>query len=651
MHFAILGPVEVRGEKGSCEPAFPMSRQVLSLLLVHANRVVPVDDLVEELWEQSPPRLARKTVQTHVYHVRRALRGSGGGAWVETDPRGYRVRLERGQLDLWRFQELYDRGRTALREGRAAEASDACRAALDLWRGPAFSGNAAGPLLCAQRARLEDLRMGALELRVEAERALGRHRELLSELKGLVLDHPLNEVLAGELMRAAAASGHRQTALDAYRRLRAAMVEQLGLEPSAELRELHQGVLEDALVPERTPRSAPGAVESGRLSAGPAATVAPAELPPPPADFVGRGAELARVVEVAGQGHAGGGGSEAVRVVVVTGGVGSGKTAAVVQAAHRLRDSYPDGQLFATLHRPDGSAVPPREALTSLLLSFGHPGQWLPEGVEDLARLYRSWTSRRRMLVVLDDAYCPQQARPLLPSSAGCAVLLTSRWRLEGLPGDVTRVPLTGLPTGEAVDLLGRLAGERLIARELPEAAELARLYGGLPLALRALGERIAARADLRVTDLPVADLLRRARREEERLTLLQRPQSDFLARLSQAHLRLPEGERRLLALLCRLPDRVREAELLRAMENSGMDGGQLGHLVESLSASHFLESHESHECPEGPAYAVPDLVRLALSRSMGDRGQAADRSGPGVGPRALRFRPAWLTVPLQPSV
>ncbi|MGW1192943.1 BTAD domain-containing putative transcriptional regulator [Streptomyces sp. NPDC002559] len=617
-----------------------MSRQVLSLLLVHANRMVSMDSLVEELWGENPPKLARKTVQTHIYHLRKALRnGDGGGARVETGPRGYRIRLEPAQLDLWRFQELCAQGRDALRAGRAEEAAEASRAALTLWRGPAFSGTAVGPLLSAQRARMEDLRMSALEQRIEAERKLGRHRELLSELKGLVLDHPLNEVLTGELMRAAVRSGHRQTALDAYRRLRAAMVEQLGLEPSAEIRELHQGVLEDALVPE--PRPAPRTAEAGRLPAGLAGSVAPAELPPLTADFTGRRGELARVVAAAGPGSSGPGDTPAVRVVVVMGGVGAGKTATVVQAAHRMRSRYPDGQLFATLHRPDGSAVSPREALTSLLLSSGHPGQWLPEGVEDLARLYRSWTSQRRMLVVLDDAYCPQQARPLLPSSPGCAVLITSRWRLEGLPGAVTRVPLPGLPREEAVALLGKVAGEERIAREEREAAELARLYGGLPLALRALGERLAARADL-----SVGGLLRRARHEEERLRLLQGPQGDFLVRLGQAHLRLPEPERELLALLCRLPGPVREAELATAMERSGLCAADLGHLVESLSSSHFLELHE---CGEGTAHAVPDLVRLALCRSLRAGGTAPAPApappAPGPGPAKLRMPPVLAGV------
>nr|WP_078496262.1 winged helix-turn-helix domain-containing protein [Streptomyces sp. W007] len=152
MLFSILGPVEVRGDRGPCEPASPMSRQVLSLLLVHANQVVPLESLVEELWDDTPPKLARKTVQTYIYHVRKALReGAGGGPWVQTESRGYRLRVGAGQLDLWRFQELCARGRAALSEGRPGPASDAFREALALCGGR--PSRARPPVRCSRPSR------------------------------------------------------------------------------------------------------------------------------------------------------------------------------------------------------------------------------------------------------------------------------------------------------------------------------------------------------------------------------------------------------------------------------------------------------------------------------------------------------------------
>ncbi|MCC2280443.1 AfsR/SARP family transcriptional regulator [Streptomyces sp. ET3-23] len=574
-----------------------MSRQVLSLLLVHANRMVSMESLMEELWGDSPPKLARKTVQTHIYHVRKALRDSArDGAWVETAQRGYRIRVDKGQLDLWRFEELCAAGKEALSGGQPEAASGAYREALALWRGPAFSGTATGVLLSAQRARLEDLRMGALERRIEADMALGRHRELLSELKGLAIDHPLNEVIAGQLMRVAARSGYRQVALDAYRRLRAAMVDQLGLEPSAKVKELQQGILEDALPPERQP--AASAVEAARPTV-------PAELPPRNSDFTGRREEL-RAIVAATCPTAGDVGGSSVRIAVVSGGVGSGKTVTAVEAAHRLRAWFPGGQLFATLHRPDGTPVSARDALASLLMSSGHSGRRLPAAVEDLSRLFRSWTAERHMLVVLDDAHGPEQVLPLLPSSPDCAVLITSRWRLEGLPGAVTRIPLHGLSEDEGVALLGRISSAERIGREQRAAEELVRLYEGLPLAVRALGERLSARSDLLVSSL-----LGRARQDAQRLAVLQGPWNDLLARLVQAHLRLPEAERELLGLLSRLPRPVLEQELLQAMDGSGQCTGDFCRLVESLVAANFLERHM---CRKGLAFSVPELSRRVFA-------------------------------------
>ncbi|MEU7592739.1 BTAD domain-containing putative transcriptional regulator [Streptomyces sp. NPDC039022] len=615
MYFAILGPVEVGGDHGRCEPAFPMSRQVLSLLLVHANQVVSMDSLMEELWDTSPPKLARKTVQTHIYHVRKALRnGAESTAHVDTAPRGYRIRLDKGQLDLWRFEELCATARAAISAGRLAAASAAYREALVLWRGPAFSSVTTGSLLSAQRARLEDLRMGALEQRIEVDMELGRHRELLSELKALTFQHPLNEVVTGQLMRAATRSGHRQAALDAYHRLRTAMVDQLGLEPSAGIKELQQDILQEGLLPE--PRSVAAAHEVVRLRP-------PAELPPKAADFTGREERLAEIVTAADSPGEDAVDQTAVRVVVVSGGVGTGKTATAVEAAYRLRPRYPGGQLFATLHRPDGTPVSPQEALVSLLLSSGQSRRHLPEAVEDLARLFRSWTAERRLLVVLDDAHSLEQVRPLLPNSPDCAVVITSRWRLEGLPGAVTHVPLKGMRPNEAVTLLAAVAGSDRITREWAAAEELVRLYNGLPLAVRALGQRLSARQDL-----TVRDLLSRAQQDSKRLMVLQGPGTDAPARIGRAHLRLPAAERELLALLCRLPRPVGESELVRAMDGSDVPPGQFNCLIESLVAASFVELRMCHR---GPTFTVPDLSRLALSADTRLTCQSPPRIAPGA--------------------
>ncbi|MFB4424412.1 BTAD domain-containing putative transcriptional regulator [Streptomyces sp. QL37] len=612
MHFAVLGPVEVRGENGPCAPTSPMARQVLLLLLAHANRVVPLEKLVEELWGDSPPRLARKTVQTYIYQVRKALREgerTGDRPRVATEPRGYRIRVEKGEFDLWRFQELCRQGQAAQMKGDAFTTSAACDEALSLWRGQPFSGVSVGTVLAAHQARWEDLRMGTLEHRIEADMTLGRHRELLSELKGLAVDFPLNEVICGQLMRAAWHSGQRQVALDAFSRLRVAMVDELGLEPSATVKEVQQDILQDGLGPTTRPLTpAPAPAEES------CPATSPAELPAKMADCVAQEHEVAAILAALGEDEDQ---RSAVPVALVTGGTGTGKTVTAVQAAHHMRPAYPGGQLFTTLHHPDGTPVPTRNALASLLLSSGHSEHGLPDSTEDMARLFRSWTSTQRMLVVLDDAHSREQVLPLLPSSPGCAVIVSSRRHLEGLPGKVTGVSLSGMTGDEGVALLGGLIGTRRVARELHAARELVQLYHGLPLAVRALGRRLSA-----WPQLPLADLLRRALRDPGRLAVLEGPQDDGLHRLRSAHLRLPRDEQQLLHLLCRLPQPLGEHVLLRAVEASGQSVVSLRRRLESLADAHFIQFHHLGGRTH---FRVPELTRLVVL------------SGDGAGASALR--------------
>ncbi|MER7208108.1 BTAD domain-containing putative transcriptional regulator [Streptosporangium sp. NPDC000239] len=574
-----------------------MGRRVLSLLLAHAGQTVSVETLIEELWGERPPKLARKTVQTYIYSVRKALRKNmEGKPPIETGQHGYRIRPEEDRFDLWCFQKLCEAGFSELGGGDVEAASDSYRRALALWRGRPFEDVETGVLLMAQQARLEELRMHALEQRIEADMALGRHRELLTELSGLVISHPLNEVICGQLMRAAAHSGRQHVALDAYRRLRTTTANELGLEPSPQLRDLQRRILEGQVSLER-PRV--------RVVGGPPQKP-PAELPARTPGFTAHSREVADIVRAVRPAAAASSGPSTVRIVLVAGGVGVGKTVTAVEASHCLRRRYPDGQLFTTLHRPDSTPVPVRDALTSLLLSAGYLERHLPESTEDMARLFRSWTSERRMLVMLDDAHSCGQVLPLIPNSPGCAVIVTSRWRLEGLPGAVTHVPLEGMSDHEGVVLLSSVIGAQRVARERAAAMELVRLYEGSPLALVALGERLRARPHLFLHEV-----LRRARDHTERLALLQGPRNDCLRRLREAYLRLPAAERRLLSTLSRLPGPVREVDLWNEAGRPGPYAREFGRLVESLLASHSLKVRDRHD---GPVLEVPGLLRLMLS-------------------------------------
>jgi DNA-binding SARP family transcriptional activator len=241
--FRVLGPIAL-GDEG-CALTAAKPRVVLVLLLLHANKMVPVRSLIDEVWGEDPPATASKTLQTYVYQIRKLLRGSLGGPSVAltTTPGGYSLRAASGYLDAYEFDRLLDRGNAALNGGNAFTAADTLRQALGLWRGPALAGVVVGTRLSAHVDRLEERRLQALERRIDADLQLGRHRELVSELKELVSMCPQHEGFYGQLMLALYRSGRRGDALACYQHLRHAMVTELGLEPTSDLQRLQRAIL------------------------------------------------------------------------------------------------------------------------------------------------------------------------------------------------------------------------------------------------------------------------------------------------------------------------------------------------------------------------------------------------------------------------
>jgi len=247
MRFQVLGPLEVEADDGPVVLGGPKERLLLALLLTRPNQVVPVETLVRGLWGEQPPPTAAKTLQSHVKRLRRALeparaRGAAGEILVTREP-GYVLRVAPGALDAVRFEELTAQARRALSEGQADDAASLLRDALGLWRGRAFEEFTDSDVGAAESDRLAELRLGALEDRIEADLRLGRHRELVAELEGLVRDQPLRERLWAQLMLALYRSGRQADALLAYQRARQVLVEELGIDPGAELRRLHTAIL------------------------------------------------------------------------------------------------------------------------------------------------------------------------------------------------------------------------------------------------------------------------------------------------------------------------------------------------------------------------------------------------------------------------
>lgn len=255
MEYRVLGPLEVRDGDRSLPLAGPKQRALLALLLVNANRVLSRDRLIDELWGEHPPETAVQSLQVYVSRLRKLL----PTGTLLTRPPGYLLEIDAGQLDLRRFERLLAEGHEALAAGDAERAASVLREALELWRGPALAEFAFEPFAQAEIGRLEDLRVSAVEERVEADLALGRHADLIGELEALIAEHPHRERLRGELMLALYRSGRQAEALAAYQQARGALVDELGIEPSAALQRLEKAILlhdEELEAPSRAPAAA-----------------------------------------------------------------------------------------------------------------------------------------------------------------------------------------------------------------------------------------------------------------------------------------------------------------------------------------------------------------------------------------------------------
>ncbi|MGW0768606.1 BTAD domain-containing putative transcriptional regulator [Streptomyces sp. NPDC002676] len=621
LRIKVLGPLEVHvgGERRTLTA--PMARRAMAVLLLDANRLVSTQALVEDLWDGEPPRLARKTVQTYIYQLRQVLKGSTTGSEerLETGPGGYRLTARPGELDLWEFEQRVARARTALGSGAPEDAAQLLREGLALWRGEPFAGLEAGPLLTARIAQIGEARLGALELRIEADLQLGRHQALVAELRRLTVDHPLDERFTAQLMIAANRSGQRSTALDAYLRLRQRLVDKLGIEPSERLRKLQQDVLREVLPSAAAPEQV--AVRRTARTTPPPAPCRPAvdQLPLDTGDFVGREEELRQITERFD--------APGPQVITLLGPAGVGKTALAVRAARTLAGRFPDGLLYASLH--DGSDRPrtPETVLRSLLdgLGIGRPRQ--PEDTEGLAALFRAAARERSLLVLLDDAAGTDQVLPLLPGGAACLTLVTSRVRLSGLPG-ARRLALGPLGAEDAASFFGRLVGEERIAGDRTALEHIVARMGNHPFMLRAVGEMYAARPMWTLADL-AAGLL-----DDDRLVAeLQDEACAALARADSALARLAPWLRRSVFLLATAgPGPFGTEQVKQVLE---LDTWSAQSVVGRLLDRHVLVLAGG---PPGNSatFRVPELIRFGVLAHAGEGARVvplADRTCPDPPP------------------
>ncbi|WP_309112920.1 BTAD domain-containing putative transcriptional regulator [Saccharothrix sp.] len=587
--FGLLGPLDVRIGDRPVPVRAGKHRALLAALSLRAGRVVAVAELVGFLWGDDPPARTRGTLQTYVMRLRQLL---GDASLIRTTADGYRLVVSPEQVDVHRFTTAAGLARRAALAGEAVRAADLYADALALWRGPALVDVPSEALRRAEAPRLAERLLTVHEERNDVELALGHHERLVPDLRALTADHPQRDRFRAQLMTALYRCSRQAEALEVFRQ---------AANPGPEVRALHRAILlgDPAL-------AAPG---------GPPDPDVPDQLPPDAPDFAGRADAVARVTDlIAPTGTA-------VPVVAVTGPAGVGKTALAVHVAHRLRDRFPDGRLYADLRGSDrGPAT--ADVLTRFLRALGVPPEQIPVDSDEQGTLFRTLLAGRRMLVVLDDATAPDQVRPLLPGTADCPVLVTSRHDLRGLIAvdGARRVALDVLSTEDSLELLGATG---------PAARELARRCGGLPLTLR-----VAAAA---TTNGSV---------------------DRFLARLGDrdpvaaALDGLPEAARRLFGLLGVVPGPDITAEAAAHAADLPVDAAAT--LLNQLAAARLVQAHggryRRHEALTGPP-ASPEEVSAARVRLLRFYVRAVDHCAELLYPDLMRLPPSDGTAVRLPRV
>ncbi|HEX9032392.1 MAG TPA: AfsR/SARP family transcriptional regulator [Streptosporangiaceae bacterium] len=647
MRFTILGPLEVSNDEGrQVVVSRRLHRSALALLLLNAGKPHSPAELAGSLWGDEPPQSPEVSLRSCVYGIRKLLPEAGR---LRTHPAGYLIDVRPDELDLHEFRTLAAGGRDALDGGDARSAAELLAGALGLWREPALADVPAVP----DKNRLLDQRREAQDALTDARLALGQHRQVLTELRSAVTADPLREHAWAQLMTALYRCGARAEALDAFSRLRLALVSAYGIEPGPELQDLHRRVLADdpslASATQARPVTltepaygptgpadptwlASGPAEPTRLASGPtgpAGPIRPAEsqlawqspcqLPASVPDFTGRAAELGDLLgRLPGEGMA---------VTVVTGMLGAGKTALAIHAAHIARACFPDGQLYACLDDA-GQPRDPQVVLGELLRGLGVPSEGIPAPGFERAAVYRSVLAGRRVLVVADSASSSAQVRPLLPGTPGSAVVVTSRARLADL--DAARlVELGTLLPADSAALVTRISGRDPVGPDADATAAIALACGHLPLALRIAGARLAE--DPSLTADALAGLLASERRRLDELVV---GELSVRTRLAEAAQALSGEGRRALALLAAAGPRETTGSLIASLlEDSGARDVAL-----ALADAGLLQRIAGNGPSAGISYRMHSLVR-AFARELlvkADPGLVGSATG-----RLLAWR--WL--------
>ncbi|HEV2635146.1 MAG TPA: BTAD domain-containing putative transcriptional regulator [Actinocrinis sp.] len=626
MEFRILGPIEVVCGARRLEIAGVRQQAALATLVLAANRVVTVERLLEAIYGQDLPPTGRSQVQIGISSLRRLFAAHGHPDLIDTRSGGYSLRADEAQCDAVRFERLAADARGTADDEQAVAKY---REALRLWRGPALSGIDRHPLRDAA-GRLEELRISAVEERLARELDLGRHGEVVGELAELVAEHPLRERLQGHLMRALHNCGRTAEALQVYSRARHMLIEELGLEPGADLQQVHRAVLQAD--PTLAPTLAPVRPEP---AARPSAWRPPRLLPSDIADFTGRREQLAEIRRHLDHTHDRSGDTgrgrcdTAVPVVVLAGPAGAGKSALAVHASHALCDQFPGGQLYVDLHGGSARPVGPAEALERFIRALDATGAPIPPGLDERAEAYRDLLADREVLIVIDDAVDESQVAPLVPGNPASAVVVTSPNRLTGLPGAV-HVEVGALAAEQSVRLLHRIVGGGRLAAQGPAAARVAEYCGHLPLALRIAGARLSARPDWSAGRL--AD---RLADQDRRLDELRHGDLDVRKRISRDYRSAQAPARSLLRRLTVLERPVFPGWVAAPLLGPG--GRDADDVLDELVHSRLIEVVGARP-GGGCEYRLPELTRVFARERL-----AEEEPGSGSRPALRRVLGALL--------
>ncbi|WP_043265154.1 BTAD domain-containing putative transcriptional regulator [Streptomyces sp. CT34] len=646
MEFSLLGPIAVTTGSGELSLGPAKRRSVLALLLLQPNTTVPLEQLIDSLWEGEPPEHARTVVQGHVSRLRATLAAGGAetyGIELATHGSAYLLRLPEQLIDAHRFSELVALARP---EAAPADAVPLLREALGLWRGPALTGTVTSPPFAAAAHALEERRLTAVEALARAHSALGEHEQAAAILYSAAVNHPLREGLIAALMRALFRTGRQSDALEWFHRTRRLLNEELGVDPGERLREAYEEILR-AEAAGRGRKAAPAGGSSFHVKHGQekppsadAAGAAPADatttgtgsgagrtgtaprlLPRPPARFLGREGQLGALTDALTDRTTG-----ESPLAVVAGPAGAGKTACAVQWAHLHAGAFPDGQLFADLRGfGEGDEAAPAEILRDFLLALGTPPERVPGSAQAASALFRSLVADRRLLVVLDNARSSAQVRPLLPGGPHCATVVTSRSRLDGLVAtDCARpVSVQALGHEEGAALLGAMLGPERVAEDPAAAEELVALCDGLPLALRAAAAQLTARPRWKLARLAAA-----LRDERRRLALLSAEDTGIAAALRMSVARLSADDARLLSALATSADGHLNASVAAAL--AGYDPERTQDGLERLAEMHLVDEEATD------VYTISTLTQLFARDERGERGEGDEgrggKSGQGEG-------------------